>query len=374
MYGMTLTKANKAKTRMESSPEIEYDINDETEGRAYLEKYLLLCPPGEPSTHASLATCLHQVSQMAGVSKPVMNAIRAVAFLLGEMEDSQISGMLKDAFDTQIMELTAEMAVLIDDAKSKMDVHFKETEGRLNLLLDNVAAQPRQAQPVTYASIANISPPHANPRIAAKEGIKSRQFLAEGIANTKFSHMDIFQIKTELNIILGGLGLVDGKIRSISKLPNGRILIEMDSDVATTWLTNQDNQVKFCAKIGQGVQFYTQVHQLIAFNTPLGITPEDPKHRQEVCEANNLELETITMMKWVKPIQRRTQEQRTAHLIVTFNNADTANRAITNGIHICNKRCQAECQERADKMLEMPGMESLCQGLHQRARQMWKLH
>ena len=94
----------------------------------------------------------------------------------------------------------------------------------------------------------------------------------------KFSHMDVFQIKMELNNILGGLGLVDGKIWLISKLHNGGILIEMDSDVATTWLTNQDNQAKFCTKIGQGMQFHTQVHQLIAFNAPLGITPEDPKH------------------------------------------------------------------------------------------------
>ena len=54
----------------------------------------------------------------------------------------------------------------------------------------------------------------------------------------------------------------------------------------------------------------------------------------------------ITMMKWVKPIQRRTQEQRTAQLIITVNNADAANRAITNGIHICNKQCQVEWVKR----------------------------
>ena len=109
----------------------------------------------------------------------------------------------------------------------------------------------------------------------------------------------------------------------------------MDSDAASTWLTNQDNQEKFCTKIGPNVQFRMRAHQLIVFNVPLGITPEDPKNRQEVCEANNLEPGMVTMMRWVKPVNRRSQEQRTAHLIVTYNSADTANRAITNGIYIC---------------------------------------
>ena len=71
----------------------------------------------------SLATCLHQVSTLPGVTKPVLNAIRAVAFLLGEMEDSQISGILKDAFDSQITELMTDMATLIEDVKNKLDKH-----------------------------------------------------------------------------------------------------------------------------------------------------------------------------------------------------------------------------------------------------------
>jgi hypothetical protein len=78
-------KANtaKAKTRAErggsTTTETQQDINDEIEGRAFLEKHLLLCPTGDPVTHNSLATCLHQVSAMQGVTKLVMNAIRAVA-------------------------------------------------------------------------------------------------------------------------------------------------------------------------------------------------------------------------------------------------------------------------------------------------------
>ena len=119
-------------------------------------------------------------------------------------------------------------------------------------------------------------------------------------------------------------------------------MLEMDSDAAATWLSEQENQDKICNKIGPGVVFRSRVHNLIAFNVPLGISPENQGHRQEVCEANNLDPETITMLKWVKPVHRRSQTQRTAHLFLTFNNADTANRAITNGLYICNRGCHTE--------------------------------
>jgi hypothetical protein len=150
------------------------------------------------------------------------------------------------------------------------------------------------------------------------------------------------QLKIKFNDFLTELGLKNGKIRSINKLRNDGTLIEMDSDNATLWMTDQENRNQLCTKIGPGVLFRTRVHNLIAFNVPLDISPEDPIHRQEVCEVNSLDPNTITAMKWIKPVHRRSQTQRTAHLNITFNNADAANRVITNGIYICNRRCHAE--------------------------------
>lgn len=335
------TRADPRGTRSES-PEGEQDINDEAEGRSFLEKHLLLCPVGEPATHVSLATCLHQISAMSGVTKPVLNAIRAVAFLMGEMEETQINGVLKGAFDTQITELTSDMATLIKDAKEKLNEQYEQNEVRFAQFMDKMAAQPRNNQPATYASVMANPPPHANPRVAAKEGIKARQFLIEGLTDTKFSHSDVTQLKAEFNKFLGALGLVDGKIRSVSKLRNGGTLLEMDSDAAATWITKQKNCNSFCSKIGPTVVFRVRVHSLIAFNVPLDIDPENLRHRQEVCEANSLESEVIPSMKWAKPIHKRSETQRTAHLFITFTNADAANRAITNGLYICNRRCHVE--------------------------------
>ena len=324
------------------SPETQQDINDEIEGRNYLENHLLLCPIGEPATHTSLATCLHQISVMQGIGKPAENAIRAVAFLLGEMEETQINKILQDSFNTQISELTSDMATLIKDAKEQLQEQFIVNEARLTQLIDKAAVQPRTNPTGTYAAAASNPPPHANPRVAAKEGIKARQFLLEGLTNTKFSHTDTTQLKAEFNTILGTLGLSEGRIRSVNKIRNGGTLIEMDSDGATAWLTKQENRNGFCSKVGPTVIFRARIYSLIAFNVPLDIDPENQNHRHEICEANGMESEFISGMKWAKPIHRRSETQRTAHLFITFTNADAANRAITNGLYICNRRCHVE--------------------------------
>ena len=104
------------------------DIKDPLEGCKYLEKHSVLCPPGELPTHMTLTTCLHQILAMAGLQKPVINAIHLVAFLLDEIEDTQISTSVKEALDSQIMEFTSDIKLLIEDAKDKINEHLKLAE------------------------------------------------------------------------------------------------------------------------------------------------------------------------------------------------------------------------------------------------------
>ena len=58
-----------------STPEEYQDIKNALEGRKYLEKYSLLCPPSEPTSHELISICLHQISAMAGLPKQAINAI-----------------------------------------------------------------------------------------------------------------------------------------------------------------------------------------------------------------------------------------------------------------------------------------------------------
>ena len=317
------------------------DVKDSLEGRKYLEKHLLLSPPREPPSHQSIATCLHQISALAGVPKQAVNAICSVAFLLGEMEDTQIHNTLREALDSQMTEFMSDFKLLAEDAKEKFDEHVKATEKRLASLATFAPAQPR---PITGTyTLALVNPPaHANPKVAAREGIKARQFMVSGLNESKLSHLDTFHLKAEINKLLPELGLPAGKIRSVAISRSGGTVIEADSDEVAVWLSDSRNQARLCEKIGPKAEFRTRSYNVIAFNVPTDINPDEEAHRIEICEANGLEPTTIISAKWAKAVNNRLPSQRTAHLLLAFSDANAANRANTNSLLICNRKCQVE--------------------------------
>ena len=345
---MGTNTATRPATRRNGPPatiEEHQDIKDSLDGRRFLEKHSLLCPFGEPPTHSSLSNCLHQISAMAGLQKQSINAIRSVAFLLDEMEDAQINESLRLALDSQMTEFTFDMKTLIEDAKEKISIHAKVTEEHLNSIPTPPPTQPTH-QAASYASILVNPPAHANPRVAAKEGIKARQFLIEGMKNSKFSHLDTLQLKALLNNLISELGLQSGKIRSVNNSRNGSTLIEADTDSTATWLMNAANQQKLCKLLGPNIEFRSRSYVTIALNVPIALNPDDSRHLEEVHEANDLEIPTISSAKWAKAVDKRSPDQRTAHLLITFNSAEAANRAIVSGLTVCNRRCRVEKSKR----------------------------
>lgn len=343
----TTTRASTRRSGHTTLLEDQQEIKNHTDGRNFLEKHSLLCPPEEPATHNSLSVCLHQISAIQGVPKQAVNAIRAVAFMLDELEEQQINNTLMAALDSQLTEMTSDMKILINDAKANISAHCKAAEDRIANIQPPAPPPPAvQARPAnTYASVLVNPPAHANPRVAAREGIKARQFMLEGIKNSKFSHLDSQQLKTELNKIFAELGS-PGKLRSASSSRTGGTVIEAESDEMAKWLSNKENQRRFCDNIGSNTEFRTRTFSVIAFNVPIAINPEDADHRLEICEANNLEPSNIISARWAKAVDRRSPNQRTAHLFIVFDNPDTANRAITKGLSICNRRCQIERTKR----------------------------
>jgi len=156
------------------------NVRDATEGRAYLEEHLLLCPQGEPVTVASLVTCLHQVSNIKGIDRQVANAIHAVTFLAEEMEEVMMNETIRDAVITHINELTLDMKSLVTDAKEKFDSHVQQQLSAETCSTPTVTPSQPYYVPQTFAEALVNPPPHANPTLAARGGIRARQFMLEG--------------------------------------------------------------------------------------------------------------------------------------------------------------------------------------------------
>jgi hypothetical protein len=357
------------------TPEELQDIKSAIEGRKFLEKHALLAPPGEPVNNATMAVCLHQISALSGVPKQAVNAIRAAAFLLEEIEELAINETVRDAFDSQITEFTSDMKLLVDDVNTKIDSHLQmaleqiakaSEKATTRSQVNNERPQDRNSVPppqATYASALIIPPPYADPKLAAKEGIKARQVLITGIKDSALGQHDTQQLKAELNKLLRGLGQKEGKIKSVIIQRDGNTLVEVDSDALAIWFANKVNRVEFSSMIGDEVSFKTRLFKVIAYNAPLNLDTRDANHQDEIHEANGLEEDTIKEFRWAKPLDRRSPNQRSAHLILSYTDPEAANRAISNGITICNKRCHVE------RVKKEPIRCLRCQGWNHMARE-----
>jgi hypothetical protein len=332
-----------------TTPDEFQDIKDATDGRKFLEHYYLLCPPGEPVTNEAMSICLHQISGLAGIPKKAINAIRAAAFLLEELVENATNETVKNAFDSQITEFTSDMKLLIEDVNTKIDNHLKDAISQFTIATEKAATQAENTNRITqgtpnqrYSSALINPPPNVNPRLAAREGIKARQFVLLGIQESPVALLDNEKLKAKINKITKELGLTEGKIRSLVAQRDESVLIEVDSDVAATWYTNVTNRVELCSQLGEEVTFRARMYSVIAYNAPLHINPENEDHRTEINEVNDLGVDNIRTMRWAKPINRRSPQQRSAHLILSFSSVESANRAITNGIEIFHKKCHVE--------------------------------
>ena len=121
-------------------------------------------------------------------------------------------------------------------------------------------------------------------------------------------------------------------------------IIEANNDTTATWLTSSNNLTKLCEKLNPCIKFQARNYKIIAYNAPIDLDPNNTNHITEICKSNNIDTKTtvITSVNWAKAIGNQSPNQRTAHLYLTFRNAKAANRAVTNGLVICNKKCQTE--------------------------------
>ncbi len=361
----------KPKTRQESkrtgsliATESVEEIKNAEMARAFLEKGLYLCPQGEPITPTSLKYCLHQISRMPGITVPIGKAVRAAAILIEEFEEYAVAEIIRETVNNQLSSLTEDFQLLATNVKEQIDERLEErlTDlDRYTTRMDRVVTKMENSNVTpphntttsthparlhghkTYAETLISPPRHVDPRLAAKEGIRARQFMLEGTPkDSKYEAMNNSQLKTDLGGILRELGLEGKGIRAVNSQRQGGILIEMDNDHATNWLKEEANTKEFCNKIGPDANFKTRTYNLIAYNVPITMDPENDKHLEEIHETNQIEKGSIIKARWVKPIARRSPSQRSAHLILTFTNVNIANRALTNGLLICHSKVKVD--------------------------------
>jgi hypothetical protein len=84
-----------------------------------------------------------------------------------------------------------------------------------------------------------------------------------------------------------------------------------------------------------------QAASIIIENIPTSFSPEALGKFAKIERDSELPTNSILSVRWIKPLHRRTADQRTVHAIARLNSPEAANRAIREGVIIAGRRSWA---------------------------------
>jgi hypothetical protein len=128
------------------------------------------------------------------------------------------------------------------------------------------------------------------------------------------------------------------RILEVTKLRKGAIVLLFNSKEAAEWIQHQDVELEFTVKFAPGCTIKPRQYAILAPRVPLTFEPNNANHLREIEERNGLGKNAITKAKWIKPANRRREDQSVAHATIILNAAKDANRCISEGLLICGAK------------------------------------
>ncbi|EDR04705.1 uncharacterized protein LACBIDRAFT_330287 [Laccaria bicolor S238N-H82] len=214
-----------------------------------------MVPAGALLTLGALATMLFQIAAMLGVALPAVNAVRAVAFLLRDVELEVVAEDIRDIANAQLNELTNDLKTftevltekVMEELEKKTEV-LKEKTVELAAVVEKVAQQAGNTASSPYRDAltrtASGAPMDANPRLAVKENIRQRQSLIDLPKGSSLSNCANLTLVGKFAEAMGRATGQRHKIRSALKLQNGGILVEMVTDDGDMLCTGMNVKVR----------------------------------------------------------------------------------------------------------------------------------
>jgi hypothetical protein len=130
----------------------------------------------------------------------------------------------------------------------------------------------------------------------------------------------------------------DTTIVEIGKLRNSGITILFKEKEVVDWLQDATAELAFMAGIAQDAIIRQHQFTILVPRVPLTFDPAIESHLREVEENNDMPARTLCRARWIKPVNRRSPEQRAAHAAFTLRDINITNAFIRDGIYVCGMR------------------------------------
>ncbi|KAH9840932.1 uncharacterized protein C8Q71DRAFT_688255, partial [Rhodofomes roseus] len=132
---------------------------------------------------------------------------------------------------------------------------------------------------------------------------------------------------------------------SVRKQHHGGLLYEVNSVETMKWLMEQANMDAFVRSFGAEAQIRVRPWKLTFPNVPVMFTPCEKEYRALERE-NGWTDRAVMVAHWIKPLDKRKPNQRTAFLLIQFRTDEAANAAIRDGMLYMGRRIKPDRRKR----------------------------
>lgn len=199
----------------------------------------------------------------------------------------------------------------------------------------------RNVAPATQTSFPAASANEV--RIKAHVEIQAHQVLIDSSSTTEpsYSKKSCAEIATLINSTVSTATIEEvksAKTRTVTKLGNGGILVELTHKKAANWLRTEDGKTALISKLGVDIIVRNRSFPIVVPFVSIDTDLDDPKLLREIEETNDLSLNSISKARWIKNPERRDAKQEVASIILSLVNPEPANHLILHGVQIRQKR------------------------------------
>jgi hypothetical protein len=121
-------------------------------------------------------------------------------------------------------------------------------------------------------------------------------------------------------------------IEEVTKLHNNGIIILFKDKEVKEWLQSSETELLFTKSLGVDANIRPRQHAILVPKIPIMLDPSNEAHLREIEETNNLKVNSISKMRWIKLEQRCNPLQQLAHALLTLSSAKAANVCIRDGL------------------------------------------
>ncbi|PPR00222.1 hypothetical protein CVT24_004961 [Panaeolus cyanescens] len=116
------------------------------------------------------------------------------------------------------------------------------------------------------------------------------------------------------------------------------VLLELKSRLTATWLRGEDRLTALATRLGAVVQDRT--YQVMVRRIPLTFDEDicSPEAPAKIADENRLDPSAVRSVRWIKPAERRSEDQRTAYAMISLTTPQAANCLIRDGVFLNERR------------------------------------